>query len=54
MKVAVFGTKPYDRKFLEAASSEAGHELTFLEPRLSAETASLAEGHEAVCVFVHD
>jgi D-lactate dehydrogenase len=54
MKVAVFGTKPYDRKFLEAASLEAGHELTFLEPRLSAETASLAEGHEAVCVFVHD
>lgn len=54
MKVAVFGTKPYDRKFLEAAASGTGHVLTFLEPRLSKETAALADGHEAVCVFVHD
>lgn len=53
MKVAVFSTKPYDQKFLDAANSGA-HDLTFLEPRLSAETAPLAAGHEAVCVFVHD
>src|SRR5690606_19418523 len=52
MKVAVFSTKPYDRKFLEAANT--AHEFTFFEPRLTAETAALAEGHEAVCVFVHD
>ena len=53
MKVAVFSTKKYDREFLEAAN-QSRHELLFLEPRLSAETASLAAGSEAVCVFVND
>jgi D-lactate dehydrogenase len=53
MNVAVFSTKPYDRSFLSGANS-AGHQLKFLEPRLTPETASLAKGHEVVCVFVHD
>lgn len=53
MKVAVFSTKKYDREFLEAAN-HARHELIFLEPRLSTETASLADGSEAICVFVND
>jgi D-lactate dehydrogenase len=56
MHIAVFSTKPYDRHFLEAANAEAGgpHQLTFLEPRLSAETAVLAAGADAVCAFVND
>lgn len=56
MKVAVFSTKPYDRQFLNAANAalEAPHELTFLEPRLTPETAPLAANHDAVCCFVHD
>ncbi len=56
MKVAVFSSKPYDRRFLPAANEAAGrpHVLTFLEPRLTAETAVLAGGHEAVCAFVND
>lgn len=54
MRVAVFSTKPYDRKFFDSASQGASHELTFLEPRLTAETISLAEGYPAVCVFVND
>lgn len=54
MRVAVFSTKPYDERFLREANREAGHELTFLEPRLTAETAALAAGHEAVCAFVND
>ena len=54
MRVAVFSTKPYDRKFLEAANTEVGHELTFLEPRLTLETCALAAGFPAVCVFVND
>jgi len=53
MKVAVFGTKPYDRQFFESRGS-GRHEKTYLEPRLTPDTVSLAEGHEAVCVFVHD
>lgn len=56
MHIAVFSTKPYDRHFLDAANQEAGapHQLTYLEPRLSRETAVLARGAEAVCVFVND
>jgi D-lactate dehydrogenase len=54
VRVAVFSTKPYDRAHLAPAAAEAGHELRFLEPRLSAETAPLADGFPAVCVFVHD
>ncbi|MEX2642101.1 MAG: 2-hydroxyacid dehydrogenase [Acetobacterales bacterium] len=54
MHVAVFNSKPYDREFLEAANGDTGHRLTFLEPRLSAETAALADEAEAVCLFVND
>ena len=54
MRVAVFSTKPYDRLFLEAANAGHGHELQFLEPRLTADTVRLAEGFPAVCVFVND
>jgi D-lactate dehydrogenase len=54
MRVAVFSTKPYDRQFLEAANAGLGHELHFMEPRLTSETARLAEGFAGVCVFVND
>jgi D-lactate dehydrogenase len=54
MRVAVFSTKPYDQRFLSAANADTGHDLVFLEAKLSAETAPLAEGFGAVCVFVHD
>lgn len=54
MKVGIFSTKPYDREFLAAANREAGHELTFFEPRLNRDTVRLAEGFPAVCAFVND
>jgi len=54
MKVAVFSTKPYDRRFLRAANQSHDHDLTFLEPRLGLETLPLAAGHEGVCAFVND
>ncbi|MCC5602861.1 2-hydroxyacid dehydrogenase [Nostoc favosum] len=54
MKVAVFSTKVYDRKFLSDANSPTQHELVFFEPRLNRDTAILAAGFPAVCVFVHD
>lgn len=53
MKVAVFSAKQYDREFLGAANGSR-HELQFLEPRLTGETAGLAAGFGAVCVFVND
>jgi len=54
LRVAVFSEKPYDREFLSIENTSAGHELTFLQPRLDASTAPLADGFEAVCVFVND
>lgn len=53
VKVAVFGSKSYDRKFLGAANNSR-HDLHFFEPHLSVETAGLAGGFEAVSVFVND
>lgn len=54
MKIAVFSARRYDKTMLAEANAGAGHALRFLEDRLTAATASLAEGCEAVCVFVND
>ncbi|MDV6029960.1 MAG: 2-hydroxyacid dehydrogenase [Phycisphaera sp. RhM] len=54
MKIVVFSTKSYDQEFFRPIAAQFGHELTFLEPRLTSETVQLASGAEAVCVFVND
>jgi D-lactate dehydrogenase len=54
MRIAVFSTKSYDRAFLDEANRKHSNEMTYYEPRLSAETAPLAEGYPTVCAFVHD
>lgn len=58
MKVAVYSARRYDKALLGQANKEAneqgGHTLRFLEDRLTAHTAALAEGCGAVCVFVND
>ncbi len=54
MKVAVFSAKPYDQEFLTAVNQKYGHELKFFIPSLDSQTVALAEGSEAVCVFVND
>jgi len=53
MKIALFDTHQYDRDAFEAAVRN-GHSITFLEPRLTPETATLPRGYEAVCSFVND
>jgi len=54
MKVIVFNTKSYDKKFLTDANKDFGHELTFLDVHLNADTCKLASGFEVVCAFVND
>ena len=51
---AVFDTKPYDREPLQGAAAAGTVDWRFLEFRLSRETAPLAQGAQAVCVFVND
>lgn len=52
MKIAFFGTKEYDRKHFTEEMN--GHQIKFLRPRLSEETAIMAKGFDAVCAFVND
>jgi D-lactate dehydrogenase len=54
MRLTVFNTKRYDRRFLELANAPNKHDLRFLEPRLTLETAGLADGGDGVCAFVND
>ena len=54
MRIAMFSTKPYDRRSFDAAPQAAQHELLYLEPRLAPLTAALAAGADAVCAFVND
>ncbi|KQQ53893.1 hydroxyacid dehydrogenase [Pseudomonas sp. Leaf127] len=58
MKIAFFSAQPYDRRFFDQALqrdfADAGLEFTYLAPTLSADTVALAQGFEAICVFVND
>jgi D-lactate dehydrogenase len=54
MKVAFFGTKSYDRAAFQQANAEHRHDIQYLEPRLTFDTAPLAESSPAVCSFVND
>ncbi len=54
MNIAVFSTKAYDRQFLDAENDQQRHEIVYFEPQLTADTARLADGFAAVCVFVND
>lgn len=54
MKIAFFSTKPYDRTYFDRYNADFGHEITYFETRLVRETVRLAEGFEAICVFVND
>jgi D-lactate dehydrogenase len=54
MRIAVFSTKPYDKQFLGEANAPSQYDIAYFEPRLTRDTVTLAEGFEAVCVFVND
>ncbi|KAE9540619.1 2-hydroxyacid dehydrogenase [Ursidibacter maritimus] len=54
MKIAVFSTKSYDRKYLEQANQQYGFELEFFDFMLNEQTVKMAEGCDAVCIFVND
>ncbi|MBQ9037847.1 MAG: HPr family phosphocarrier protein [Erysipelotrichaceae bacterium] len=59
LKIAFFGTKDYDRIFFSELAKDKGPgtyncDITYLESRLTEETASLANDYDAVCIFVND
>ncbi|MCD8141258.1 MAG: 2-hydroxyacid dehydrogenase [Planctomycetaceae bacterium] len=54
MKVLVYSTRPSTRETFDAANQSHRHELIYTEARLAPETAALAKGFPAVCLFVND
>lgn len=54
MKLAFFDTKSYDIPGFDRYGIPAGIEIKYFEPNLNEDTASLAAGFDAVCVFVND
>ncbi|MEG0883234.1 MAG: 2-hydroxyacid dehydrogenase, partial [Janthinobacterium sp.] len=58
MKIAFFASQPYDRRFFDEAlpsqPDAADIELVYHSASLSQETVVLAQGVQAVCVFVND
>ena len=54
MKVVLYDARTYDREFFDAANARWGHELRYVETRLTSNTVPLAEGSTAVCAFVND
>ncbi len=54
MRVAIFNTKPYEQIQFEQLNASHKHDLVFLEPHLTVQTASLAIGFECICAFVND
>lgn len=54
MKIAFFDTKNYDVAGFEEYGGKHEMKFKFYETKLNADTADLAKGCEAVCVFVND
>ena len=54
IQVAFFDTKAYDRPSFERCGREHDIRFRFLETKLNEDTAELARGCDAVCVFVND
>lgn len=54
MKIAFYGTKPYDRIWFEPLAEGYGASITFLDARCTKDTLALAQGYDAICVFIND
>ena len=59
LKIAFFGTKDYDRVFFSELTKDKGEgtynsDIKYFSSNLGPETANLARGYDAVCVFVND
>lgn len=52
--ISFYDTKPYDKKYFNIINEQYGFTINYFETKLSARTAKLAEGSDAVCAFVND
>ncbi len=54
MKLAVYSTKQYDKKYLQHVNEHYNYELEFFDFLLTDKTAKTAHGCDGVCIFVND
>lgn len=54
MKIAFYGTKPYDRVWFEPLGKDYGFDIQFIELPCNKDTLGLAKGKDAICIFVND
>ena len=54
MKITLFGTQPYDRESFDRANERYGFEFNYHRSHLNGNNTSLAQGADAVCIFVND
>jgi D-lactate dehydrogenase len=54
MNVCMFSTRSYDRASFDDAFAGSNHRIRFVEAGLSTQTATLADGCQAICAFVND
>jgi D-lactate dehydrogenase len=54
MKVFFFSTHSYDRDTFDAAVKPQHLSFTYHSASLSSQNASIAQGHDTVCIFVND
>lgn len=54
MKIAFYGTKPYDKIWFEPMGKEYGFDIHFIEAACNQETIFMAKGYDAICIFVND
>lgn len=54
MKLAVFSTKHYDKKYLEYVNQSYGFTIEYYDFLLTEKTAQTAHGYDGVCIFVND
>lgn len=54
MKIAFYGTKPYDKIWFEPIGKDYGYDIHFIELPCNEDTIFLAQGYDAICIFVND
>lgn len=54
MKIAFFSTQSYDKIYFNEVNIQYGYELVYFDAQLNERSAVLAEGCDAVCIFVND
>jgi D-lactate dehydrogenase len=54
IQMALFDAKPYDTESFQRENAEFGFQIKYFKNHLNIDTVKLADGYDAICVFVND